>query len=82
MDWMRLSRYVRRKFRHPEVILRKTREQRANLYELLKFLRQVGVSNPDRFLLTMAINGRISEALKQWAEQWNRDTEKTPTRKS
>jgi hypothetical protein len=72
MDWTLLSRYVHRKFRHAEVILRTAREQKANLHELLKFLRQVGVSNPDRFLLPMAINGRISEALKQWAEQWNR----------
>lgn len=73
MDWTHLSRYVDRKFRHAEVILRKAREQKANLYELVKFLRQVGVSNPDRFLLPIAINEQISRALKQWAEQWNRD---------
>lgn len=76
MDWTHLSRYVQRKFRHTEVILRKARERKANLSELLKFLRQLGVSNPDRFLIPMAINGQISQALKRWAEQWNRDGKK------
>jgi hypothetical protein len=73
MDWVRLSRYVQRKFRHTEVILRKARERKANLSELLEFLRQVGVSNPDRFLLPMTINGEISRALRRWAKQWQKD---------
>jgi len=73
MDWTRLSRYAQRKFRHTELILRKAREQEANLCELLKFLRQLGVSNPDRFLVPMAINTQISQALMRWAQKWRRD---------
>jgi hypothetical protein len=82
MNWTELSRFVRRHLRHPDAILRMARRRAGILIELLTFLRSISIANPDRFLLPMAINGRISEALKQWAEQWNRDAEKRPTRKS
>jgi hypothetical protein len=81
MNWTELSRFMRRHLRQPDAILRMARRRSGILIELLTFLRSISIANPDRFLLPMAINGRISEALRQWAEQWNRDAEKTPTRK-
>jgi hypothetical protein len=76
VNWTELSRYMRRHLRHPQALLSMARRRSGILIELLTFLRSISIANPDRFLLPMAINGRISEALKQWAEQWNRDGEK------
>jgi hypothetical protein len=70
VDWRRLSAYVRRNLRYSDVILRKARERKGNLDQLLRFLREVTVSNPERFLVRMTINENISQALRKWNKQW------------
>jgi hypothetical protein len=45
----------------------------GNLDELLRFLRQVGVGNPRRFLAPMALNAEIARALAKWKREWEKD---------
>lgn len=73
VDWKQLTRYVRRNLRHPEAILRKAHERKGNLNKLLRFLRQVRVANPDRFLVSLPVNQKISAAVRRWAKRWEKD---------
>jgi hypothetical protein len=70
IDWDRLSANVRRHPRYADVILRKAREQETCLNQLLRFLRNVGISNPVRFLVPLAINLEIEQAVQKWSQQW------------
>jgi hypothetical protein len=74
IDWNRLTAYVRRHFpRDPEAILEKARELRGNLDKLLRSIRQIGVSNPPRFLKPMLVNEDIARALETWRRRWQRE---------
>jgi hypothetical protein len=73
MDWPRLGKHLERNLRTAETIFRRARALENNLDELMRFLRQVSVSNPSRFLISMPVNGRISLALERLRRQWERD---------
>lgn len=71
VDWPALSRSIRRHYpRDAAILLRKAREHSDVLTELLKFLRAIGITNPTRFLIPMAINRTVSAALRSWARRW------------
>jgi hypothetical protein len=71
VDWLRLTTAIRRHFpRDPEAVLEKARRLRGNLDELLRFLRRISVTNPSRFLVPMAINADVAEALARWKSLW------------
>jgi hypothetical protein len=71
-NWRRLSASLRRVPRpgYSDTVLRKARQQEPALANLLSFLRIVGVSNPDQFLLPMEINRVIGAALRKWSREW------------
>ena len=73
MDWPRLGKHLERNFRTAETVLRRARALEGNLDELLRFLRQVSVSNPSGFLISMPVNETISLALNRLRRQWVRD---------
>jgi hypothetical protein len=77
MDWPRLDKYLERNSRTAETIFRRARALEGNLDELVRFLRQVSVSNPRRFLVPLPVNARIFSALGRLRRQWQRD-EKRP----
>ena len=70
MDWPRLRKYLERNPRMAETIFRRALALEGNLDELMRFLRQVSVSNPSRFLISMPLNETISLALKRLRRQW------------
>jgi hypothetical protein len=70
MNWNRLSAHVRRRPRYAEVILRKAHDQEECLHNLLRFLRTIGISNPRRFLVPLAVNSDIQRAVLRWNRQW------------
>ena len=70
MDWPRLGSYLNRQFRNSEIIFRRARALEGNLDELLRFLRQVSVSNPSRFLLPTPVNADVTRALARWKRRW------------
>jgi hypothetical protein len=73
IDWPRLGKYLERNLRTSEIVLRRARALAGNLDELLRFLQQVSVSNPTRFLVEMPVHARISLALERLRRQWERD---------
>jgi hypothetical protein len=68
--WIPLTAYIVRHFRYPNDILRKAHNDEKNLCELLRFLRQISVNNPRRFLEPMPENNDIDKALKGWRRRW------------
>jgi hypothetical protein len=75
VDWNALARYIRRKVRHPDAILRMARRRSGILIELLTFLRCISVANPERFLRPLPINAAVYAALREWAGVWRKDQE-------
>jgi hypothetical protein len=73
VDWPRLRRYLDRRPRTSQTIFRRARVLHGNLDELMRFLQQVLVSNPTRFLVPMPLNARISAALRRLRRQWEQD---------
>jgi hypothetical protein len=73
MNGTDLSRYMRRHLRHPQALLSMARRRSGILTELLKFLRCISVTNPERFLQPLPINEVIYDALRAWGKQWKRD---------
>jgi hypothetical protein len=73
MDWPRLGKYLDRNFRTAESVFRRARALEGNLDELLRFLQQVSVNNPRRFLVAMPVNEGISLALEKLRRQWKKD---------
>jgi len=74
VDWTRLTIFVKRHFRrYPDAVLGKARGMRGNLDRLVRYLRQVGVHNPTRFLVPMAINEEVRRALYVWREEWRKN---------
>jgi len=71
VDWASLSRSIRRHYpRDASLLLIKVQAHSAVLTELLKFLGSIGISNPTRFLVPMAINRTVYAALRSWARRW------------
>ena len=73
VDWPQLTGHIERQFRNSYVVLRKARRLKNNLDGLMRFLRQVGVSNPVGFLIPMAVNADVTRALTRWERQWQKD---------
>jgi hypothetical protein len=73
MDWPRLDRYLVRNLRTAETVFRRAKALESNMDELLRFLQQVSVSNPTRFLVPLPVNARILSALGRLRRQWVRD---------
>jgi hypothetical protein len=73
VDWPRLRRYLDRSPRTSQTIFRRARVLRGDLDELMRFLQQVSVCNPTRFLVAMPLNARISSALERLRRQWEQD---------
>jgi hypothetical protein len=73
VKWIQLTAHIVRHFRYANDILREAHYREKNLFELMRFLRQIKVSNPTRFLVPMPENGEIAKALKQWRRRWMRD---------
>ena len=81
MDWARLSAHVRRRPRYAELILRKARDHEKCTNDLLRFLRTVGISNPQRFLIPLQLNSEIRKAVRQWNQQWKNGSGQARARK-
>jgi hypothetical protein len=73
VNWPAVNTYVRRHLRHPQALLSMARRRSDTLTGLLKFLRCISVTNPERFLRPLPINEVICDALRAWGEQWKSD---------
>jgi hypothetical protein len=82
MDWHRLATHLKRSSRLADTLLRRARALNRNLTELLRFLRQVSVANPERFLARLPLNDKISEALRRWKRRWKKKKSSALSRKT
>jgi hypothetical protein len=81
IDWPRLSAYFKRHARYPSPMMRRVRRASArNLGESLRLLRTFAVSNPDRFLVSLAVNEDVGIALEEWRKQWTKTTDRARLR--
>jgi hypothetical protein len=69
VNWPDLRRYAQRHLRHPREMISMARDRRNNLLETLTFLRSV-IPNANRFLVPMAINKQIQEAMAKFKADW------------
>lgn len=73
LDWPAVTRKIRQSLPNPPLALRNLGWGRDDLDGTLRFLRnELSFTNTHRFLVPLALNGRVARALQLWAAQWPR----------
>ena len=70
-DWKKFAQYLRNTDRPPSLLAR-ARRHRNSVHQLMKYLRNVGVTNPHRFLRTHPIDKQVRRALDRWEDEFFR----------
>ena len=66
-NWSALKQYLKTKIgRRRHELIAVAQERRISIKRLQRYLRRKGVLNPNRFLVSLAINDEINRALKRW----------------
>jgi hypothetical protein len=67
VNWSALSRHLSRRGLSSAHIMQQAKHRSDSIHAVMEFLRNSGVHNPHRFLLTVAPSREIFKSLKNWA---------------
>jgi hypothetical protein len=67
VNWMALHKHLSRRGMRSGHIVQQAKDRSNSIHAVMDFLRNSGVHNPHRFLLTVAPSREIFQSLKNWA---------------
>jgi hypothetical protein len=74
-DWKKLSLHLaKQRKENAESILEGARRRGKSMRRVTRYLRRNGIQNVHRFLVSLALNKEVVQALKRWIHQFERNS--------